>query len=114
MCDITVYDKVNLFNEKIRPLVDEIVKACGAENIPFVFAAAVKNTESKTYYEKAGELPKMAERNLTEDYLTAASAALLGGKIRVDIKDELSNIYSDGIIPNPQIDDDDIEEFFYT
>lgn len=105
---IEIYDKSKVFLSEIKPHLDKITSVCGAEGIPFMFAAAIKSTENDTFYERAGELPKMAGTNLAKDYLTPASIALAGGRIVAgDIRAELSEAIANFDIPE---DDDEFEE----
>lgn len=47
----TIYDKSELFEEKVRPLMKQITDICRTNSIPFFFSAAVKNQVDDTKYE---------------------------------------------------------------
>lgn len=50
----TEYDKSEIFNEHIAPLIDRIDGLCATYQIPFFFTAAVKNNAAGTKYENRG------------------------------------------------------------
>lgn len=49
--DYTEFDKSEIFNEHIAPLIEKIDALCTANQIPFYFTAAVKNSAAGTTYE---------------------------------------------------------------
>lgn len=44
------YDKTKEYTKYVKPIVSELKKECGLNNIPFLFTAAIKNSESETVY----------------------------------------------------------------
>lgn len=48
-----LYDKRALYNEQIKPLIQEIEQRCVIAEIPFFFTAAVANSEKNTEYASA-------------------------------------------------------------
>ena len=40
------YDKTKEYTKYVKPIVSELKKECGLNNIPFLFTAAIKNSES--------------------------------------------------------------------
>ena len=39
------YDKTKEYTKYVKPIVSELKKECGLNNIPFLFTAAIKNSE---------------------------------------------------------------------
>ncbi len=90
MEEITVYDKSKVYLKEVKPLLDQIETVCVREHMPFAFTCAVKNTEKKTFYERAGEIAKMANVVLKDDYLTSVAIAMQGGRFTRENDDGLS------------------------
>lgn len=44
------YDKTKEYTKYVKTIVSELKKECGLNNIPFLFTAAIKNSESETVY----------------------------------------------------------------
>ena len=63
-CD---YDKTEVFNEKIKPLLKQIQDICIVENIPIFFACATANKDGETTYERDGILTGSNGISLYED-----------------------------------------------
>lgn len=63
------YDKTDVYNEKIVPLLDQLEKICTKEQIPFFFSAAVANNEETTSYEQRARTAAPMGFGITKDLL---------------------------------------------
>ena len=50
MSDITIYNKKNIYDEKIAPLVQQLLNICAVNDIPLFVATAPISTEEETTY----------------------------------------------------------------
>lgn len=57
------------FLKECKPLLDELVKKCGAKGIPFFFSAAVENSENGTEYIANGVMTKSRNIELRDDHI---------------------------------------------
>lgn len=48
--ETTYYDRKSIYEEKVKPLVNQIEEICRLNGIPFFFTAAVKNSADGTEY----------------------------------------------------------------
>lgn len=51
--EFSVYDKRALYNEQIKPLIQEIERQCALAELPFFFTAAIVSSEKGTEYASA-------------------------------------------------------------
>ena len=47
----TVFNKRDVFKDKIEPLISALKKACNEEKMPMFITVCVKNNKSETEYE---------------------------------------------------------------
>ena len=71
------YDKTDYYNSNIEPIVHELKKECGTNNIPFFITIATKNTETGTHYESDMILAS-AQTHLTDNRISKMLLALNG------------------------------------
>lgn len=74
MSEIKIYDKTDVYNKQLAPLIAEIRKICRLNDIPFIYCFAISNSKTKTKYEVdgVGAIPLGFE--LTEDRFTTFDA----------------------------------------
>ena len=51
MSAITKYDKRELFDQEVKPLLSKIESVCKSSGIPFFFSAATESSDTGTTYE---------------------------------------------------------------
>lgn len=112
MESITPYNKSKIYLNEIKPLIDQIEVICAKEHMPFAFVCAVKNDEKKTYYERTGEIAKMADVVLKNDYISNVGIAMHGGRFVRENDDGLSDAvqqFDSDEMDNAEEDDELIE-----
>lgn len=67
--DKKIYDKSDIFESKILPLLDEMERICVREQIPFFCSFATANEENKTKYEHRARTAAPMGFTLTNDLL---------------------------------------------
>ena len=65
MC--TVFNKRDVFKDKIEPLISALKKACNEEKMPMFITVCVKNNKSETEYENDMISPAITETKLNDD-----------------------------------------------
>ena len=68
--DKTIFDKTDVYQSEIAPLVKQKDELCGRNQIPFFFCAAVANDEEKTSYENQTRTGLPMGVHLTNDQMT--------------------------------------------
>ncbi len=93
--ELTIYDKTQLYEETILPLIKEIKKVCKLNNVPFFITTAVKNTHEKTFYENDGNLTGSNSINLKKDNFKNIIKVIHGVELKpigsIDYDEELSD-----------------------
>ena len=74
----TVFDKENIYNEKLQNLIMELKKVCTMEKLPMFIAVCVKNDENETVYKKDAVSANTIDLKLTKDYIPNLINATLG------------------------------------
>ena len=64
------YDRTQIFEEKIQPLLTELEKTCYRYHIPLFVSAAVQETGKDTVYKHVYISPAIVKRELSEDKLS--------------------------------------------
>lgn len=67
--NVTEFDRQDIYDEKVAPLVEQIRKICSIYNMPFMFSCCVKNEKTGTVYKN--DAISTGSRNivLTDDRL---------------------------------------------
>lgn len=81
---MTKYDKKTEFDTQVKKHLIALKKACIKNDIPFFFAAAIKNDNSKTEYVKEIYSGMAANKELKEDFFPEFMKVTLG--LKADIK----------------------------
>lgn len=68
--EYSVFDKRDLYETKVKPLSDELVKMCSILNIPVYVCIATKNDEDGTMYEQDGVPAYACRFTLQDDWFT--------------------------------------------
>lgn len=102
----TIYDKTELYEHKVRPLIEEIKKICQVNQLPFVCSCATSNKDGETHYENDGVLTGSNGIVLYDDRMVKFLLCLQGAKLAPigDIRlDDASITYLD------QVDSDELD-----
>ena len=97
--ELSVFDKRELFEEEVTPLLEEIKTFCKVNKIPFFFSACVKNDNEGSEYIHDGNLCESNKIVLTDDKITDFIRILCGFKIR-----EKNNMGYDFALPGEDIE----------
>lgn len=73
-----MYDLSNEYDQKVRPLVEEVQKACYKLNIPFFMTFAVGDNDKKTTFRSEIYDEVAAGISLTQDYINKMACVLNG------------------------------------
>lgn len=76
----TIFDKKDVYDREIAPLVAQIKKICKLNDIPMIFTFAVANDEKDTTYVTEGSSTGSMNINLTDDCFENYLVALQKGK----------------------------------
>ena len=96
MDDKTIFDKKDIYEKELAPLVAEVLKICTREKIPFHIATAVKNDNEDTEY-------------INDGYTTGANnISLADDKIRYHLMIDGGCI----AIPKPEEDEINMDYLF--
>lgn len=63
----TIYNKEEIYKKEIVPLIDQIKKIAGLNDLPFFICVAIANTEKHTTYRYDGVLTGYLGFNLADD-----------------------------------------------
>ena len=74
------FDKTKDFDAQVKKHLTALKKACIKYDIPFFFAAAIKNTPDKTEYKKEVYSGMASRQELTDDYFPEFIKVTLGMK----------------------------------
>lgn len=77
------FDKTENYNSNILPILEKLKKACIKNEIPFFFAACVKNDENTSEYEKEIYSGLAHDISLTKDYIPDLVKITLGFEAQV-------------------------------
>lgn len=64
---VDVYDKSEVYEKKIKPLINELVNVCSINRIPLYVTVAPVNTETGTTYHNDGVMTGSREIHLYDD-----------------------------------------------
>lgn len=76
--NITPYDKSEIFETQIQPLVKKILNVCSINDIPMFFACCPSNDENVSQYIKECVSPQSHNISLSQDYFSNLIAVTLG------------------------------------
>ena len=79
--EYTIFDKTDIYNEEIQPILDKLDIVCKANKIPYFFTACVKNDETESEYRNEGNLCGSNEFVLKTDKITDFFRILCGFKL---------------------------------
>jgi hypothetical protein len=74
----TVFNKENIYNEKIQNLILEMKKICTLEGLPMFVAVCVSNDENGTVYKKDAVSANTSDIDLTNDIIPGLINVTLG------------------------------------
>ena len=63
------FNKKNTYDEKVKPILNELAKVCDEEEIPFFFTAAVENNDNDTVYKSEVRISEIYGYSLTVDQI---------------------------------------------
>lgn len=66
---INTFDNKELFNENVKPLLDQAMIEASKYKIPIFYSAAIENTESGTVYKNDMLSARDCDVELTDDHL---------------------------------------------
>lgn len=75
---IKSFDKEEIFETKIKPLLQEITSICSANDIPMFFSACVKETGTNSEYKNECVSPQSHGMNLSNDHFSDYIGVTLG------------------------------------
>ena len=101
----TEYDKKELFNEKMAPLIAEMKKICKLNKVPFFISVATANKRGETSYYTDGVMPGSNSIKLYDDQYRKYLLVIQGATVSVQ-KDESESI-ADYIASNMGDEDED-------
>lgn len=97
------YDRNDVYEREIKPLVDQIIYKCNANRIPMFITACVKNTPDASEYVSDGVFPTTRGMQLTNDRITKHLAVVRDfdvvpkrEEVEINMSDEISDPASDG------------------
>ena len=79
----TEYDKKDIYDEKIAPLVAEMRRTCKLNKIPFFITTAVSNKKGVTKYCNDGVMPGSNSIELHEDRFRKYLLVLQGAEVSI-------------------------------
>lgn len=75
---VTKFNKTEIYNTQIKPLVQKVVNICSANDMPMFFACCTQNDENKSEYIKECVSPQSHDIRLSQDYFSNLIAVTLG------------------------------------
>ncbi len=81
-CDTShIYNKQEEFEDKIKPLVDEIERLCYKGKIPMFASFAIQNSARDTNYHNMFISPKIVNQKLQKDFMKQYIRIINGYKV---------------------------------
>lgn len=102
-----MYNKNEIYEEKIMPLVNELKKACYKEHMPMFVAVAVSDSGKKTNYQNTMVSSIVAGTKLTDDRIAKMVNVVLGYDV-VSPSDDIELEFDE--MPEPEILDESVED----
>ncbi len=104
--EYTEYDLQGFYENEIAPLVNEILKKCKINRLPFVFSCCPYNKDGESIYKNQGNLTGSNELTLYDDRFVRFLLVLGGAKLApladVSFDEEAQEYFAE-----PPVDDED-------
>ena len=96
MSKLVVFDKQKVFNDEIKPILDELKDTCVRCDIPFFTVFATENTDDRTLYKMDGMFPGVQDIKLTDDKIAYLYKYMTGYLQPEELHDdELNDVLDD-------------------
>lgn len=94
---LTVYDKEDVYRNKIEPLVKEIEKLCTVHGIPTFMTFCIKN-DKESVYKNAGVVPNSVRTVLADDRISKHLLVCVGFEPTYHAVSEFDEVETDEIL----------------
>ena len=96
---ISVFDKKDVYEQEIAPIVKELLRACSINDVPVFVSCCVANSEEKAEYKHEMLAPEVRNLKLSDDLFMKFTAVTLG--FETVLKNEIPEDYVDVDTPHP-------------
>lgn len=98
--NFTIYDKKDVFDKQMKPVLDELVSICRNHKIPFFYTACVANDDEHSEYRSDVVSPVGYDVILSDDKISKHIGVTAGFDVvpsRADIEmDVMDDVFDDG------------------
>ena len=110
MADLTLFNKRDVYERDIKPHVDQIIKVCVINKIPFLSTCVVESAPSYTKYANNGYLTGSSDIHLADDQFERQLLVMRGAQLAPFTADPTNTDEFWEYIATPPVEEDSFVE----